>query len=266
MKSAESSRGGAVFCCFLALAGAELWGLSGLSSPLWMPAFYLLFYVLPAHLGAFGAQRMLPFGRCGANLLLAALAGLAGSLPFFRLTEIWSGFLAARGVFVPFAPAPQTGLQLLLLLFVSCLVPAIAEEYLLRGVLQPSVGNGIKAIVYASLVFALLHGNAAGLPVSLLCGVVLGFMAQRSGRLLPCMAYHFCHNAGVVLLSFAVQRGFAPPDIAALACSLLCALLLFVFFRRLRREPLSAPCAAKASPVLCAALLAVLLVRQLLLL
>jgi membrane protease YdiL (CAAX protease family) len=82
-------------------------------------------------------------------------------------------------------------------LFVAVGAPVV-EELFYRGLVQarlvdrfgPTVGIGI-----ASLIFGAVHFSWVELPALTLVGVVLGWLAWRSGRLAPAIIAHMTFNA-----------------------------------------------------------------------
>ena len=98
-------------------------------------------------------------------------------------------------------------------LLVVALVPAVCEELFFRGALQRSLQRllpGHGAVWLTGLLFSLLHFQPYGFVPRLLLGVVLGYLAWGSGRLLPAMAAHFANNAMVVVGGYLVAQGSLP--------------------------------------------------------
>lgn len=265
MRSSDGMRYGAPACCLLALLGAELWGGLSFLPPASLVLFYPLFYILPARLGLFGARCALPLYRRGEGLLLPALIGLSGPFLVIPVVERWCALLTDAGVTVPLASAAQMPAELAALLLFSCLLPAAAEEYLLRGVLMPTVRGLALPVVFSAGVFALLHANAAGLPSSLLFGVLLGLTAAGTRSLLPGMLCHFCFNASVLFLNMLSAHGCPLPAPVFAAGAAAFAALCALYFRRIfLNRP--APFAGEGRLFPHALLLGVLILRQALLL
>ncbi len=98
------------------------------------------------------------------------------------------------------------------LLLVACLAlaPAIIEELCFRGFLFSSLSRVLSptgVIVTTSLIFGLFHvltGNALlverFIPTTLL-GLLLGWIAYRTGSVIPGMVMHFVHNALLELIA-----------------------------------------------------------------
>jgi len=93
------------------------------------------------------------------------------------------------------------GVLLLVVLVVVC--APIVEELFFRGLVMRSIEarwtDGL-AIIVSAVLFGLVHFNLYTLPALILFGVILGYLAQRTGRLgMPILA-HAGFNATTVAL------------------------------------------------------------------
>ncbi len=109
--------------------------------------------------------------------------------------------------FVISEPTGQTAQniwQLLAELVVLALVPAIFEEVLMRGIVYGVMAdfNTAVALIFTSVMFALMHGSITGIPGYLCMGVLLVAVLRRTGSLYACMLFHFANNVTAVLLSY----------------------------------------------------------------
>lgn len=88
-------------------------------------------------------------------------------------------------------------------LFFFAIIPAICEETFFRGYLLRAYSplGTWRAIVFSSLLFALLHGSIIRLPITFTLGVVLSLLALKTGSLVPSMIVHFVNNAVAVTLT-----------------------------------------------------------------
>ena len=92
----------------------------------------------------------------------------------------------------------------LLTLFHVALVPSVCEEVLFRGYIQRSLEKswGIwVAIVLGGVLFGLYHVRLTQLIPLAVIGIVLGWVAWRSGSIWPAVAGHFMNNAGSVIVA-----------------------------------------------------------------
>lgn len=100
-------------------------------------------------------------------------------------------------------PNPTSGFMLVLYFVYMCVVPAIFEEFMFRGVILTSLrrfGDGY-AIVVSSLLFGVMHGNILQFLNTFVIGLLLGYFAVRTGSVLTAIVLHFMNNFVVALLS-----------------------------------------------------------------
>lgn len=94
----------------------------------------------------------------------------------------------------------QADLWMLILLL--ALVPAVCEELAFRGFILSGfrhMGYKWRAIAFSAFFFGVTHGILQQSLVTFLVGLILGYIAVQSGSILPGIAFHFTHNALVVL-------------------------------------------------------------------
>lgn len=134
---------------------------------------------------------------------VANLANLAGAL-INRLT----GSPATSEML------PSGGPELLVQFLALCVMPAIAEELLFRGAFQGLMRPcGSAAAIFApALLFGVLHLDLAQGLTAFACGVFLGWLAERSGSILPGMLLHFVNNALAFLTIY--LRYYAPAEVS----------------------------------------------------
>jgi membrane protease YdiL (CAAX protease family) len=92
--------------------------------------------------------------------------------------------------------------DLFLLLVLLAVVTPVAEELFFRGMLYPVMRKqwGVAwAIILNALVFALLHFIPILIPGLLLLGLILAWMRERSGSIVPGILLHAAQNALVVI-------------------------------------------------------------------
>ena len=134
---------------------------------------------------------------------VANLANLAGAL-ITRLT----GSPATSEML------PSGGPELLMQFLALCVMPAIAEELLFRGAFQGLMRPcGSAAAIFApALLFGVLHLDLAQGLTAFACGVFLGWLAERSGSILPGMLLHLVNNALAFLTIY--LRYYAPAEVS----------------------------------------------------
>ena len=131
----------------------------------------------------------------GGGQLFGLLAGVVGDL---------TG--SSRQVALPSHPA-----ALLLAFATLCLVPAVLEEVLFRGliqnVLQPH-GDWVSVTGQAVL-FALLHGDMASMFYAFPTGLFLGVLALQTGSICPGILLHGANNTLSFVLVLLRSGGYA---------------------------------------------------------
>ncbi len=110
--------------------------------------------------------------------------------------------------------------DLLVILGVVAVLPAVAEELFFRGVLQRLFIQLFKrpwaGIITVAIIFSAMHGQFLGFFPRFVLGVVLGALYWYSGSLWPGMLAHFIYNASqVVLIYKSPQLIEKEPDFSA---------------------------------------------------
>lgn len=207
--------------------------------------------------------------RCTAGqVALAILMAFAGYIVIIFIQLIWLSLIGALGgkpaeaVF----PAMDTPVRMALGVVSIAVSAALAEEFLFRGVLLSALsrrGRTAAALLVTSLLFMLMHTSVESLPFTLLYGLLLGWLALRSGSIWPSIAFHAANNAIQVLLLYATQAIELPPgliesDPAAIADPAVIAYSLLIYgvlaavgagafaalvwgYRRITRPPVPEP-------------------------
>ena len=101
-------------------------------------------------------------------------------------------------------------LPLWMVLFVFALTPAICEEFLFRGFVLSAFhrNSAAWAVVLSATMFGLMHVLTSNvlaierfLPTTFM-GLILGFIAVRTGSIWPGMILHACHNGLLLSLAY----------------------------------------------------------------
>lgn len=138
------------------------------------------------------------------------------------------------------ALAPSGLLDAVVSLAVIALIPALAEELVLRGVLLPSLVAPLgrtAAVGVSALLFAAMHGDQFRFLFTLTIGLVLGTLRLRAESLWPPIVAHASLNA----LTFAVAplvddptQAYTPQPTLGLACLVAGTALAIPLLRALR--------------------------------
>ena len=125
------------------------------------------------------------FGAAACNLanypanivaMLLDSAGLSGAVPEYGVDG--------------------SALTSVFLVLASCVVPALVEEFLYRGVILRALmrfGTGF-AILTSSLLFALMHGNLSQIIFAFPLGLLFAILVVRTGNLWITIVVHFLNN------------------------------------------------------------------------
>lgn len=86
------------------------------------------------------------------------------------------------------------------------LAAPLAEELIFRagfiGTMRSHGYSMCAAVLVSALLFGLVHGNPAQMPVAFLLGLMLGYVYVRSGSLWPCWLAHATNNLVGVLTAW----------------------------------------------------------------
>ena len=130
---------------------------------------------------------------------------------FMQKVEIWMRKMEdANKIFTQTLTANATLSVLLLNIMIMALLPALFEELLFRGTLQPFFtrwfGNKHIAIIVTAFIFSAIHFQFFGFIPRFLLGIYLGYLLVWGKSLwLPIIA-HFLHNAASITLDYGAQR------------------------------------------------------------
>ena len=121
----------------------------------------------------------------------------------------------AEELFKFFTTFNSTG-EFLFGLVVIALLPAIGEELVFRGMLQPEIfrasGNHHMAIWVSAIIFSAFHMQFFGFVPRMLLGALFGYLYVWSGNLLLPMFAHFVNNGFSVLMLYLYQQGVITMD------------------------------------------------------
>jgi len=184
-----------------------------------------LFYLHLAHTSV-GKLFRLPMRQP----VMLSIALFMVALPLINFLADWNAHIALPGAFGEWAGQKESDVEklterflqmphvghLIFNLFMIALLPAVGEELLFRGVLQPGIAkwcrNGHVGVWAAAFLFSAIHMQFLGFVPRLLMGAMLGYVFLWSENLWYPMIAHFANNAMAVLLAFAAQHGLLRTD------------------------------------------------------
>ena len=144
--------------------------------------------------------------RPWAALLWSAVAAAGGVLPSLYVQDMLPAWPEPVQSYVDEAEALAS--QLLCTrggYAVVCLLVPVAEEMVFRGaalrtLLAWSPGHRWAMIALSALLFALAHLNPAQMLHPFVFGLLLGWMYERTGSVLPGIVFHWANNTAAYLL------------------------------------------------------------------
>ncbi len=108
--------------------------------------------------------------------------------------------------------ANNIGVLFINLIFI-CLLPAVGEEIIFRGIIQKIFvnisRNNYMAVIFAAILFAAFHGDFFAFIPRFILGLFLGYLLIWGGSIwLPIYA-HFIYNAIIAISSYLYEKGYA---------------------------------------------------------
>ena len=131
-------------------------------------------------------------------ILIFALMAATGKLSDFSIEKTTSASIAPKG--------NPLWLDVLIYIYI-CLLGPILEELIFRGVLLEGLrkyGN-LFGIIMSSVLFGLMHQNIAQCLPAISIGLVWGYIAVKSGSLLPSIFLHILNNSMSAVLLVILQ-------------------------------------------------------------
>ena len=115
----------------------------------------------------------------------------------------------------PLAEQIQTA-SWLHVIFLLAFIPAVCEELAFRGFIFGGLvrqGGRLRAIMVTAVMFGISHGFLQQSLAATCMGLLLGWIALRTGSVLPCILLHFTNNALSVSMSRLADSGFPGVEI-----------------------------------------------------
>ena len=146
------------------------------------------------------------FGLNGCSirhLLLAAVLGVSGQF-VMMLLNVPANYLVStffEGQTVDSIPVATQWYEVLLGLFAVVLVPAVLEEFWMRGIIFRAYSrcNTKAAVIFTGFIFAMLHFRLSELIGFLFMGITASIIMLKSGSLYAAMIYHALSNLTALL-------------------------------------------------------------------
>jgi len=160
-------------------------------------------------------QRLSSLGLKAGNIVRDIKIGLSGYLMLIPIIVVIMVFVLLGLRIFNYEPPETRALEMLYetdrpkLLFILTglvtLLGPVMEEIFFRGFAYPVVRKKMgarKAIILVSLVFSMLHLNIVSFFPILALGILLAYLYEKTGSIIPCIAVHIVHNTAVVFFVF----------------------------------------------------------------
>lgn len=120
------------------------------------------------------------------------------------------------------ADAYKGGVNLIIMILTSAVLPGICEEIMHRGMLlQTYKTYGVKnAIIISSILFGLMHLNVSQFFYATIIGLIIAFVDMTSDNIIPGIIIHFMNNALSIYFTFAYVNNWPGATTYAILTSL----------------------------------------------
>lgn len=125
---------------------------------------------------------------------------------FSRLTNVFLNFLGLCGYSSVLGDLEINNFgTYLVYVLVSCVTPAVCEEFLFRG----TIASGFKklgfktALIASSLIFTFMHGNPEQTVHQFIIGIVVGYIFLKTSNIWLGIIIHFMNNFVAVTMTYA---------------------------------------------------------------
>ncbi|MFA5094684.1 MAG: CPBP family intramembrane glutamic endopeptidase [Candidatus Omnitrophota bacterium] len=170
----------------------------------------VLYFVLKKY-----GRKLSSLGLKAGNIARDIKIGLSGYLMLIPIIVVIMVFVLLGLRIFNYEPPETRALEMLYetdrpkLLFILTglvtLLGPVMEELFFRGFAYPVVRKKMgarNAIILVSLVFSLLHLNIVSFFPILALGILLAYLYEKTGSIIPCIAVHIVHNTTVVFFVF----------------------------------------------------------------
>lgn len=172
--------------------------------------FILPFLIVIANSGK-SSKEVLAFGKSEKGLFLPLVLMGIGFCAFANIvTGIIGNIFSSIGIeySAPEMETPEGAFGFVLVVLSTAVVPALVEEFALRGAVLGSLrkyGDGF-AIGVSAILFGLIHGNLVQIPFAFVVGLALGYAVVKTGTVWTGVVIHFINNFISILLDTALSH------------------------------------------------------------
>ena len=205
---------------FLLKIGAAVTGSSEilddlLNEPAIMQVYQIIFsvsvftlpFIICYKIGGYKIGEFISFKRADRNTELALFFGggvfcLFANIAAAYVDSIFTSFGIDYSIGETDIPKGIYGF--LLYTLSTAIVPAVLEEFALRGIVLGTLRKfgDTFALITSSLCFGIMHGNFEQIPFAFMAGLILGFVTIKTGSLRVAVFIHFLNNFISVVFSY----------------------------------------------------------------
>ena len=231
---------------FLLKIGAAVTGSSEilddlLNEPAIMQVYQIIFsvsvftlpFIICYKIGGYKIGEFISFKRADRNTELALFFGggvfcLFANIAAAYVDSIFTSFGIDYSIGETDIPKGIFGF--LLYTLSTAIVPAVLEEFALRGIVLGTLRKfgDTFALITSSLCFGIMHGNFEQIPFAFMAGLILGFVTIKTGSLRVAIAIHFLNNFISVVFSY--MRGISETQQNLIYVMLLAVFLVLALF------------------------------------
>jgi membrane protease YdiL (CAAX protease family) len=159
--------------------------------------------------------RVLSYARIARTSMLELVVAITATISFVPVSTGISEFFMKKLNIPDFLAQMNAQLftsysaqELLWLIVIVCITPAVCEEFLFRGYVQRTLERtlGMKSIFITGVIFGLFHMQPLNLISLSLLGILIGYFSYRSKSLVPCIFAHFTNNLLAILSLYKTQQ------------------------------------------------------------
>ncbi len=130
---------------------------------------------------------------------LLIIISFGGCMLANYISSIFLTILEGFGLYSTYSSIeePKSAADLILMCISVAVIPALVEEFALRGVLMSSLrryGNTF-AIITSAFVFGIFHGDAAQIPFAFICGLFFAYVVIATDSLWTAIILHAMNNS-----------------------------------------------------------------------
>ena len=170
----------------------------------------LVIPVLYARLKGYDTSNLFRFKKVPPYILyISVIIGISLSIVGDELDRIIQIILPTPDFLLEFMNSmrAETAMDWVLLFIGVVLFAAVSEELVFRGFLQVSLekkGDVTRAVLLVSLAWTIIHANPFWAVPIFVMGVIIGFLAWRTGSIIPGILVHAINNF-LSLLNYNLQ-------------------------------------------------------------